>query len=70
MITIHIDEKDSSLLAVCFPTDTLGNDLVRNVPSHRFSYCNGSHESILTTMRYTPVTADKISTFKSPLDDL
>lgn len=28
------------------------------------------HESILTTMRYTYVTADKISTFKSPLDDL
>lgn len=28
------------------------------------------HESILTTMRYTHVTADKISTFKSPLDDL
>ncbi|WP_080057434.1 tyrosine-type recombinase/integrase [Spirosoma aerolatum] len=28
------------------------------------------HESILTTMRYTHVTADKISTLKSPLDDL
>ena len=28
------------------------------------------HASILTTMRYTHVTADKISTFKSPLDDL
>ncbi|MBO0933765.1 tyrosine-type recombinase/integrase [Fibrella aquatilis] len=28
------------------------------------------HESILTTMRYTHVTADKISTFKSPLDEL
>ncbi len=28
------------------------------------------HESILTTMRYTHVTADKISTFKSPLDNL
>ncbi|GAA4418303.1 site-specific integrase [Nibrella viscosa] len=28
------------------------------------------HESILTTMRYTHVTADKISTIKSPLDDL
>ncbi len=28
------------------------------------------HESILTTMRYTHVTADKISTFKSPLDHL
>lgn len=28
------------------------------------------HESILTTMRYTHVTAHKISTLKSPLDDL
>ncbi len=28
------------------------------------------HESILTTMRYTHVTADKISKLKSPLDDL
>jgi integrase/recombinase XerD len=28
------------------------------------------HVSILTTMRYTHVTADKISTIKSPLDDL
>lgn len=28
------------------------------------------HESILTTMRYTHVTTDKISTLKSPLDDL
>ena len=28
------------------------------------------HESILTTMRYTHVTASKISTIKSPLDDL
>lgn len=28
------------------------------------------HENILTTMRYTHVTADKISTLKSPLDDL
>lgn len=28
------------------------------------------HESILTTMRYTHVTANKISTLKSPLDDL
>ncbi len=28
------------------------------------------HESILTTMRYTHVTADKISILKSPLDDL
>ncbi|WP_338871420.1 tyrosine-type recombinase/integrase [Spirosoma sp. SC4-14] len=28
------------------------------------------HESILTTMRYTHVTADKISMLKSPLDDL
>ncbi len=28
------------------------------------------HSSILTTMRYTHVTANKISTIKSPLDDL
>jgi site-specific recombinase XerD len=28
------------------------------------------HVSIVTTMRYTHVTADKISTLKSPLDDL
>ena len=28
------------------------------------------HESIMTTMRYTHVTADKISTLKSPLDTL
>ena len=28
------------------------------------------HESILTTMRYTHVTANRISTLKSPLDDL
>lgn len=28
------------------------------------------HESILTTMRYTHVTADKISQLKSPLDDM
>ncbi|QJD80286.1 tyrosine-type recombinase/integrase [Spirosoma rhododendri] len=28
------------------------------------------HTSLLTTMRYTHVTADKISTLKSPLDDL
>lgn len=28
------------------------------------------HESILTTMRYTHVTADKISAIKSPLDNL
>ncbi|GAB3557815.1 tyrosine-type recombinase/integrase [Spirosoma fluminis] len=28
------------------------------------------HESILTTMRYTHVTADKIKAIKSPLDDL
>jgi len=28
------------------------------------------HTSILTTMRYTHVSADKISTLKSPLDDL
>ncbi|MBC8152663.1 MAG: tyrosine-type recombinase/integrase [Bacteroidetes bacterium] len=28
------------------------------------------HENIQTTMRYTHVTADKISTLRSPLDDL
>nr|WP_020603514.1 phage integrase N-terminal SAM-like domain-containing protein [Spirosoma spitsbergense] len=38
MITVRIDEKDPALLAVYFPIDTLGNDLVRNVPGRRFSY--------------------------------
>jgi site-specific recombinase XerD len=28
------------------------------------------HESLPTTMRYTHITADKISTLKSPLDYL
>lgn len=38
MITIRIDEKDPTLLAIYFPIDPLGNDLVRNVPGRRFSY--------------------------------
>jgi integrase/recombinase XerD len=38
MITIHIDHRDSSLLAVLFPQDETGNALIRNVPGRRWSY--------------------------------
>ena len=38
MTTIHIDPKDPSLLAVIFPEDPIGNDLIRDVPGRRFSY--------------------------------
>ena len=38
MITIRIDDKDASLLAVYFPEDPLGNDLIRQVPGRRWSY--------------------------------
>lgn len=38
MTTIQIDERDPTLLGVYFPTDPIGNDLIRNVPGRRFSY--------------------------------
>ena len=38
MITIRIDEKVPSLLAVSFPEDTIGNDLIREIPGRRWSY--------------------------------
>lgn len=38
MITVRIDEKDPGLLAVSFPEDSIGNDLVRQVPGRRWSY--------------------------------
>lgn len=38
MITIHIDDRDPSLLAVSFPQDPTGNDLIREVPGRRWSY--------------------------------
>lgn len=38
MTTIHIDDKDPGLLAVCFPEDPIGNDLVREIPGRRWSY--------------------------------
>ncbi len=38
MTTIQIDERDPNLLGVYFPTDPIGNDLIRNVPGRRFSY--------------------------------
>ncbi|WP_461147415.1 tyrosine-type recombinase/integrase [Spirosoma pulveris] len=37
MITIRIDERDASLLAVSFPEDPAGNDLIRQIPGRRFS---------------------------------
>ncbi len=38
MITIRIDQKDPSLLSVSFPKDSLGNDLISQVPGRRYSY--------------------------------
>ncbi len=38
MIIIQIDERDPGLLAVYFPEDPIGNDLIRAVPGRRFSY--------------------------------
>ena len=38
MTTIRIDDKDPTLLAVSFPEDPIGNDLIREVPGRRFSY--------------------------------
>ncbi|SOD97646.1 tyrosine-type recombinase/integrase [Spirosoma fluviale] len=37
MITIRIDDRDTSLLAVLFPEDPVANDLIRQVPGRRFS---------------------------------
>lgn len=37
MITIRIDDKDPGLLAIYFPEDPIGNDLIREVPGRRFS---------------------------------
>ncbi|GAB3643325.1 tyrosine-type recombinase/integrase [Spirosoma arcticum] len=38
MTTIQIDGKDPGLLAVCFPQDPIGNDLIREIPGRRWSY--------------------------------
>lgn len=38
MITVRIDEKDPSLLAVSFPQDPIGNSLIGQVSGRRFSY--------------------------------
>lgn len=38
MITVRIDEKDSGLLAVYFPEDPVGNNLIRNIPGRRWSF--------------------------------
>ncbi len=38
MITVRIDDKDPSLLAVSFPEDPIGNDLIRDIPGRRWSY--------------------------------
>ncbi|GAB3889219.1 tyrosine-type recombinase/integrase [Spirosoma agri] len=38
MITICLDDKDPNLLAVSFPQDPIGNDLIRTVPGRRWSY--------------------------------
>lgn len=38
MIVIHIDEKTATLLAVSFPEDPVGNDLIRQIPGRRWSY--------------------------------
>lgn len=38
MITIRIDDKDPACLAVQFPEDPFGNDLIRQIPGRRWSY--------------------------------
>lgn len=38
MITIRIDEKDSTLLAVSFPQDPVGNNLIREIRGRRWSF--------------------------------
>jgi integrase/recombinase XerD len=38
MLTIHLDERTPTLLAVRFPPDVVGNDLISNVPGRRWSY--------------------------------
>ncbi len=38
MITIRIDDKDLNLLAVSFPQDMVGNDLVKRITGRRWSY--------------------------------
>ncbi|GAB4023548.1 site-specific integrase [Spirosoma migulaei] len=38
MVTIRIDDKDASLLAVSFPEDPVGNNLIREIPGRRWSY--------------------------------
>ena len=38
MTTIQIDEKDPTLLAISFPNDPIGNDLIREIPGRRWSY--------------------------------
>lgn len=38
MITVCIDDKNPALLAVTFPADETGNDLIRSVPGRRWSY--------------------------------
>ena len=53
-----------------FATHLLESGTDRNGGPFRYIQALLGHESILTTMRYTHVTADKISTIKSPLDDL
>lgn len=37
MVTVQLDEKNPTLLGVYFPTDPIGNDLIREVPGRRFS---------------------------------
>ncbi|AUD03534.1 tyrosine-type recombinase/integrase [Spirosoma pollinicola] len=37
MVTIRIDEKETSLLSVSFPEDPIGNDLVGQIPGRRWS---------------------------------
>lgn len=38
MITVYIDDRDPSLLAICFPPDPIGNELIREVSGRRWSY--------------------------------